>query len=146
MTNMAEESGAARGASLWEITHQMSPPPFFFFLNKYKHIARSRGQKKTILISIIWARWHKESPAMLKLCTVVPEDLPTGPTVRSFSSLCTRACRVALSCSKDWIVPCSVLTEALSPHTTASYDEKHKTKQPVILNYWNISFQHYSTQ
>lgn len=26
MTNTAEESGAARGASLWEITHQMPPP------------------------------------------------------------------------------------------------------------------------
>lgn len=110
MTNTAEESGAARGASLWEITHQM-PPPL---------LAWSRGQE--------------------------PENLPTGPTVRSFSSLCTRACRVALSCSKDWIVPCSVLTEALSPRTTASYDEKHKTKQPLILNYWNVSFQHYSTK
>lgn len=108
MTNTAEESGVARAASLWEITHQM---------------------------------------AMLKLCTVVPEDLPTGPAVRSFSSLCTRACRVALSCSKDWIVPCSVLTEALSPRTTASYDEKNKTKQPLILSSWNnVSFQHYSTK
>lgn len=36
MTNTAEESGAARGASLWEITHQMPPPPFKK-INKYKH-------------------------------------------------------------------------------------------------------------
>lgn len=57
----------------------------------------------------------------------LPEDLLklSGPAAWSFSSLWTRSCRLALSRSKAWIVPCSVLTEALSPCSTASWEENN---------------------
>lgn len=106
---------------------------------------------------ITMARWQKETLVSPKrkrrkkvCCAVLPEDWLPTPVARSFSNLWTRSCKVALSCSKVWIVPCSVLTEALSPRRTASYKRKKKhaiyrttivcfhyfiTEQTLFLNY-----------
>lgn len=63
-----------------------------------------------------------------EISPLLPEDLlmVLGPAARSFSSLWTRSCRFALSCSKAWTVPCSVLTEALSLRSTVSYEEDNQ--------------------
>lgn len=74
---------------------------------------------------------HRELTLVLpQIGGVVTAALPDwlltllGPAARSFSSLWTRSCRFALSCSKASTVPCSVLTEALSLRSTASCEEE----------------------
>lgn len=63
-------------------------------------------------------RGHEKSP-------LVPESvlMVVFPVVKSFSSLWTCSCSFALSCSKAWTILCSVLVEALSLSSSASWEE-----------------------
>lgn len=109
--------------------HQVS----FMFLHKKKNLKDSYSllNMSVDYILLLYLIFNFSAATNMRLSChelgpVLPEDLTVaGPEARSFSSLWTRSCKLALSRSKVWIVPWSVLTEPLSPRSTASCEDNN---------------------